>query len=138
MTWRLARDPVTFTVDAKEHVQMTQDFQPLTQPSQLRRISDEMWANRRGKSFALSKTFSRVLVVETYPLYRGVSFWHSATENVSAQQYADQGREGTPLLHGGGKSASAIGESSTAASFVPGRNQRQPTSSMAQNAGGVR
>src|ERR1035441_952110 len=31
MTWRLARDPVTFTVDAKEHVQMTQDFQPLTQ-----------------------------------------------------------------------------------------------------------
>src|ERR1039458_7485324 len=43
-----------------------------------------------------------------------------------------------PLLHGGGKSASAIGESSTAASFVPGRNQRQPTSSMAQNAGGVR
>src|ERR1039458_7709173 len=110
----------------------------LAQPSQLRRISDEMWANRRGKSFALSKTFSRVLVVETYPLYRGVSFWHSATENVSAQQYADQGREGTPLLHGGGKSASAIGESSTAASFVPGRNQRQPTSSMAQNAGGVR
>src|ERR1035441_8118620 len=133
-----SRSGVTSESQAGSSGLQSAGFNMLAQPSQLRRISDEMWANRRGKSFALSKTFSRVLVVETYPLYRGVSFWHSATENVSAQQYADQGREGTPLLHGGGKSASAIGESSTAASFVPGRNQRQPTSSMAQNAGGFR
>src|SRR5439155_2767604 len=110
----------------------------LAEPSQLRRISREIRVNRRGKFFALNKTFSLVFVVETYPLCRGVSFWHSATENVSAQQYADQGREGTPLLHGGGKPASAIGESSAAAGVVLGRNQRQPTSGMAQNAGGVR
>ena len=58
--------------------------------------------------------------METYPLCRELSFWHSATENVSAQQYADQGREGTPILHGGGKPASAIGESSAAASVVLG------------------
>ena len=49
--------------------------------------------NRRGKFFALNKTFSQVFVVETYPLCRRIRFWHSATENVSAQQYADQGRK---------------------------------------------
>src|SRR5216110_1897641 len=109
----------------------------LTQPSQLRLISREIRANRRGKSFGLSKTFSQAVVVETYPLCRGIRFWHSATENVSAQQYADQGWEGTPLLHGGGESASAVGESGAAAGVVPGRNQRQSASGMAQNAGGV-
>jgi len=31
MTWRLAQDPVTLTLDAKEYIHMTQDFQPLTQ-----------------------------------------------------------------------------------------------------------
>jgi hypothetical protein len=111
--------------------------QRLAEPSQLRRISREIRVNRRGKFFALNKTFSQALVVETYPLCRRIKFWHSATENVSAQQYADQGWEGTPLLHGGGKSAAAIGESSAAPSVVLGRNQRQPTSGMAQNAGGV-
>src|SRR5437773_10268372 len=109
----------------------------LTEPSQLRRISREIRVNRRGKFFALNKTFSQALVVETYPLCRRIRFWHSATENVSAQQYADQGWEGTPLLHGGGESASAVGESGAAAGVVPGRNQRQSASGMAQNAGGV-
>src|SRR5213076_1468806 len=80
----------------------------LAEPSQLRRISREIRVNRRGKFFALNKTFSQALVVETYPLCRRIRFWHSATENVSAQQYADQGWEGTPLLHGGGESASAV------------------------------
>src|SRR5207245_4377388 len=84
--------------------------QTLAEPSQLRRISREIRVNRRGKFFALNKTFSQALVVETYPLCRRIRFWHSATENVSAQQYADQGWEGTPLLHGGGESASAVGE----------------------------
>src|SRR5258705_13597039 len=101
-------------------------------------ISHEIRADRRGKPLTLSETFSQGLVVETYPLCRQSGFWHSATENVSAQQYADQGRQGTPLLHGGGKPASAIGQSSAAAGVVSGRNQRQPTSSMAQNAGSVR
>src|SRR5438309_9813826 len=109
----------------------------LAEPSQLRRISGEIRVNRRGKFFALNKTFSQALVVETYPLCRRIKFWHSATENVSAQQYADQGWEGTPLLHGGGESASAVGESGAAAGVVPGRNQRQSASGMAQNAGGV-
>src|SRR5438046_3763983 len=109
----------------------------LAEPSQLRRISREIRVNRRGKFFALNKTFSQALVVETYPLCRRIRFWHSATENVSAQQYADQGWEGTPLLHGGGESASAVGESGAAAGVVPGRNQRQSASGMAQNAGGV-
>src|SRR5213596_3468235 len=68
----------------------------LAEPSQLRRISREIRVNRRGKFFALNKTFSQALVVETYPLCRRIRFWHSATENVSAQQYADQGWEGTP------------------------------------------
>src|SRR5207249_4758079 len=101
------------------------------------RISREIRVNRRGKFFALNKTFSQALVVETYPLCRRIRFWHSATENVSAQQYADQGWEGTPLLHGGGESASAVGESGAAAGVVPGRNQRQSASGMAQNAGGA-
>src|SRR6266550_263097 len=109
----------------------------LAEPSQLRRISREIPVNRRGKFFALNKTFSQALVVETYPLCRRIRFWHSATENVSAQQYADQGWKGTPLLHGGGESASAIGEGSAAAGVVSGRDQRQPKGSMAQDTGGV-
>src|SRR5207244_3333793 len=111
------------TVDTKQVAQLRK--QGLTEPSQLRRISREIRVNRRGKFFALNKTFSQALVVETYPLCRRIKFWHSATENVSAQQYADQGWEGTPLLHGGGESASAVGESGAAAGVVPGRNQRQ-------------
>src|SRR5258708_2695937 len=82
----------------------------LAQPSQLMPISHLIRADRRGKPFAVSETFSQGLVVETYPLCRQAGFWHSATENVSAQQYPDQGRKGTPLLHGGGKAASAMGE----------------------------
>ena len=42
-----------------------------------------------------------------------------------------------PVLFGGGESAVAIGESGTAASVVPGRDQRQPASGMAQDAGGI-
>ena len=45
----------------------------LAEPSQLRRISREIRVNRRGKFFALNKTFSQVFVVETYPLCRGVT-----------------------------------------------------------------
>src|SRR5437016_817337 len=60
----------------------------LAEPSQLRRISREIRVNRRGKFFALNKTFSQALVVETYPLGRRIRFWHSATENVCAKKYA--------------------------------------------------
>ena len=64
--------------------------------------------------------------METYPLCSRAGLWHSAREHVLAQQPADQGWEGTPLLHGGGKPASAIGKSGATASIVSRRNQRQP------------
>jgi hypothetical protein len=65
----------------------------LAQPSQLIRISHEIRADGWDNPFAVSKAFSQVLVVETYPLCSGAGFWHSATENVSAQQHSDQGWE---------------------------------------------
>ena len=79
-----------------------------------------------------------MLVVETYPLCSQEGFWHSAVEYVSAKQQADQGRQSTPLLHGGGEPATEIRESRATASGIPGRNQRQSASGLAQDAGRVR
>jgi len=43
----------------------------LAEPSQLDRFSDKNGADRGAKLFAVSKTFLRALVVETYPLFSG-------------------------------------------------------------------
>jgi hypothetical protein len=57
----------------------------LTEPSQLSDVSRKVRADRGGKPFAVSKTFLKELVVETYPLCSRAEFWHSASKHVSAQ-----------------------------------------------------
>ena len=90
------------------------------------------------KCCRVNETFSTSRVVQTCPLFRGNRFWHSAGEHVSAKSPADQGRQGAPLLQHRGKPPSAIGARGSAPSPVSGRDQRQPTGSLAQDAGGVR
>jgi hypothetical protein len=57
----------------------------LTEPSQLSGVSRYIRADGGGKPFAVSETFLKCFVVETYPLCSRAEFWHSASKHVSAQ-----------------------------------------------------
>jgi hypothetical protein len=57
----------------------------LAEPSQLSGVSRYIRADGGGKPFAVSETFLKCFVVETYPLCSRAEFWHSASKHVSAQ-----------------------------------------------------
>ena len=56
-------------------------------------------------------------------------------DDVSAQQKATQGWQDTPPFQSGGESPGALGAGGAAAGLIFGRDQRQPASGVAADAG---
>jgi hypothetical protein len=71
---------------------------PLTRLSHFRALLSRKRAQTGCNSFVFVVGMPKAAVVQTYPLFGGAIFCHSAGDHVSARPLAPERRQGAPLL----------------------------------------